>query len=378
MKLIALAKLSFPLFAMLALLVSCDSPSTRVEKTEAPATLVILTMPEYFAPEVIEKFEARFAVKVEQVYYESLGQMMGMLRSHPDKYDLVTTDDVSIAELSNVKLITEIDHQKITNFENLDQRYLDQHFDPGNRFSIPYVWGTTLISYRTDKIPDPENSWNLLWNPRLKGKIAMMDERADIYAAALLTGGHPLNSQDPAHLKEATDLLVKQTKTLDPLYTDLFGGREQMLSGDIWAMITYSCDAAMIAAEDENIGYFIPQEGAPLWLDSFVIPKHAPNSDGAHSFIDYLCEPEIAAENANYVWYIPPVKGVESFLSEDLLADIALNPSDEIIEKCAFHASPTAARERIVNRGMKNILDGVRASKLANVDHSADSNSDQE
>ncbi|MEM6279523.1 MAG: spermidine/putrescine ABC transporter substrate-binding protein [Verrucomicrobiota bacterium] len=334
-------------------------------------------MPEYFAPEVIEQFEARTGLEVEQVYYESLGQMMGMLQSHPDRYDLVTTDDVSIAELSNVKIISEIDHEKIPNFENLDERYLDQHFDPKNQFSIPYVWGTTLIAYRTDRI-DPELSWNLLWDPELKGKIAMMDERADIYAAALLTAGHPLNSQTPAHLEEATDLLVQQTKELDPLYTDLYGGRDKMLAGEIWAMITYSCDAAMIAVEDENIGYFIPEEGAPLWLDSFAILRHAPNRDAAHAFIDFLCEPEVAAENANYVWYIPPVKGVEPFLNEDLVADLALNPSDEIVDKCAFHASPTPARERIVNRGMKTILDGVRAQGIANVEHSTESSSEQD
>jgi spermidine/putrescine-binding protein len=148
----------------------------------------------------------------------------------------------------------------------------------------------------------------------------------------------------------------------------LFGIRDLLLAGKISAAILYSCDAAMLASEDEDISYFIPEEGAPLWLDSFAILREAPNREMAHKFINFMCQPEVAAENANYVWYKPPVKGAEQWMTEDLVGDEALNPPESILQKCAFHAAATAARENAINQGMKKILDRIReSSRLAGI-----------
>ena len=264
-----------------------------------------------------------------------------------------------------LKLISDLDHERLPDKKNIFALHLDRPIDRGNRFTIPYVWGTTLVAYRTDHIKDPKHSWDILWDPKLKGRIAMIDERSDIYGAALLKANHSLNSRDPKHLDEATELLLQQIRELDPVYTDVIEARDLLLKGEVWAMIAYSCDAALDATKDENISYFIPEEGASIWMDSFAIPRLAQNVEGAHAFINYLCRPEVAAENANYIRYIPPIAGTEQFLEAELAADEGLNPPAEIVERCESLAPSTAEREEILNQGMKKIFDQIRAKKVA-------------
>lgn len=342
-----------------------DKTVLRGEESQgSPASggLVIFNWDDYVAPEVVADFEAETGIKVTIETYESLGELSGRLQSTPDAFDLVVVDDVTLNELRDVRLIQEIDHREIPNMKNIAPRYLDQDFDPGNRFSIPYLWGTTLVAFRADKIGEPKESWNLLWDPSLKGKVAMMDEKEDLYAAALLSLGHPLNTEDPKELQDAFEYLVKQREVVAPVYQPLGEVEELLVSGKVWAAMLYSGDAAMLAEEDDRIQYFIPDEGAPIWMDNLAIAREAKNVESAHLFIDFISRGNEAAKNANYLWSATPNQAASPHLSEDLLADSSVYPSQSVVAKCDFHAQPSQKRLETINRGMKRLFDEARAN----------------
>ncbi len=345
---------------------SCsDSTSSKsrvgsaAESAEA-GEVVILTWEEYFNPEVVAQFEEETGIRVVFEYFENLDEMQSLLESRPDGFDLIVADGGSVADLIDLQLLKAIDPEKLPNLANLDQRYLDLKFDPGNRYSVPYMWGSTLITYRSDLIPEPAHSWKSLWDERYKGKVLMVDDQFDCYAVALLSLGYDLNSQDPKELEEATRHLVSQVEELNAEFTDIITIREKLLSGECWISVSYSSDAPVLAEENESIAYFIPEEGAPLWVDSFAIPRESPNYGNAHEFLNFMADAKVAAENSNYLWCATTNREAHRYLSEEVLAEETLYPPEETMAKCRFDVQPSAERNSIVNRGMKSIYDHLQ------------------
>ena len=339
---------------------------------EAASELVILNWDDYLAPEVIEQFESETGISVRIETFESLGELAGKMQSAPDAYDLVVVDDVTLNELKEVRLLGEIDLEQIPNLENIDPQYLDLEFDPENRFSVPYLWGTTLIAYRADQVQDPKQSWNLLWDPALKGKVAMMDEKEDLYAASLLSLGHRLNSEDPKELDDALAHLVDQQEVVQPLYRTLGDVEDLLVSGKIWAACLYSGDAAMLAEEDDRIDYFIPEEGAPKWMDNLAIAREAKNREEAHQFINFISRGDVAAANSSYLWSATPNSAAVKHLDLELLDDTTVYPKEMVRAKCDFHAQPSQDRLNAINKGMKRLFDKAR-SEIAEIEANAGS-----
>lgn len=347
--------------------VSCSEKPAQESGAEPQASneinaeeVVILTWEEYFNPEVIEKFEAETGVEVVFRYFDNLDEMQNLIESERDGFDLIVADGGSVADLIDLRLLQPVQPEKIPNLKNLDDRYLDLAFDPNNHYSIPYMWGSTLITYRSDLIPEPAHSWKSLWDEKYAGKILMVDDQFDCYAVALLSLGYDLNSQNPQELKEATDHLVRQVNELGAEFTDIITIREKLFSGECWISVSYSSDAPVLAEENEAISYFIPEEGAPLWVDSFVIAGESPNPENAHQFLNFMADAEIAAENSNYLWCATTNREARPYLSEEVLAEDTLYPSEETMARCQFDKQQSAQRNMIVNRGMKAIYDSLQ------------------
>ncbi|MCB1079867.1 MAG: spermidine/putrescine ABC transporter substrate-binding protein, partial [Verrucomicrobiae bacterium] len=343
-----------------SLLVGCgdkENRSTQVENEgkenfgESSTPLVILTWDEYFAPEVVADFEAEFGIKVEFVSFGNLDEQEALLRSRPSDFDLTLTSGVKMADLIATQLIQPIQKELLPLFGNMDQRFLGLGSDPENQYSVPYMWGPTLIAYRSDKIAEPAQAWKSLWDERYRGHVLMLDEPFDAYASALLASGHDINSQDPAKLDDATKLLLDQAQRLGTRFVDIDEVREKLLSGDCWITMTYSSDAGVLAEKEENIAYFIPEEGASLWLDSFVIPREAKNSRAAHLFLNYFCRPEVAAANSNELWCASANREARRFISEEIKEDPTIYLSDEVLARCELETRASVERNRLVNRG---------------------------
>lgn len=381
----ALTRLFLATFAFLLLSACQDSGKENIAESSEPEVqkLVLLTWSDdYVAPDVLTAFQEETGIEVLMDYFESIEEMKGKLASDPSRYDVVVVDDVTLAELVETKMFLPLDHEKLSNFENLDSRYTNQHFDPGNRYSVPYVWGTNLIAYRNDKIESHDGSWNLLWDEKLKGKVVMLESEADLYSAALLSMGYSVNSQDETELDRCTEKLIAQAKDNEAVYSDLFAAIDLLISGEAWASLMYSGDAALLAEEDPNISFFIPKEGAPLWMDNFAVSRDARNVEEAHTFLNHLLRADAAAGNANFLWSGSPNAAAGELLDPDLVGDENINPPKEVRQKCDFYASPSAGRNAIMNQGMKRILDIARGSdskialpksELATVEHEEDS-----
>ncbi|MCB1236088.1 MAG: spermidine/putrescine ABC transporter substrate-binding protein [Verrucomicrobiae bacterium] len=342
-----------------------ESDRAASSRSDGPETITILTWEEYFAPEVIAAFEEESGIGVAFDYYQNLGEMNGKILSNPGRYDVIVIDDVTLAEMIEVKQLREIERERLPGLANFSSRYLDQEFDPGNRFSVPYLWGTSMIAYRSDLIAEPEESWNLLWKDEYAGHVALMDEKDDVFAAALLTLGQKIDTRSGEEIEEAVRFLESKVRGNRIELHSLEDIKDRLIAGQCWAALIYSGDAAVIAEEDDRIAYFIPREGAPIWMDSFAIPRESGHVEGAHAFIDFISRPEIAARNANFLWYATPNEKALPMLNEELLADAAIFPLSEVLDRCAFHPRPSEERIEVTNQGMKRVLDAASGVPVA-------------
>lgn len=332
----------------------------KSEDPPSSSSLTILTWEDYFSLDVVKEFETEHGITVNFELFNNLDEMEALLRSRPSSFDLVLTSGSKTADLISLQLVRPLQKEWLPLFENLDSRFLDLDDDPGNEYSVPYMWGPTLVAYRADKISDPEKSWKSLWDERYRGHVLMPEETFDAYSVALLALGHDLNSQDAKHLEEATELLIDQVQKLGTRFVDINEVRDKLLSGDCWITMTYSSDAGVLAEKEETIAYFIPDEGASLWLDSFVIPKEAKNVREAHLFLDYFCRPEVAGANSNELWCASANREVRPFISEEILADPTIYLSDEVLSRCHFEAQSSPDRQLQINQGFKRLFDLIR------------------
>ncbi|NNE90582.1 MAG: spermidine/putrescine ABC transporter substrate-binding protein [Verrucomicrobiales bacterium] len=336
------------------------------ETADNKQKLVVFTWEDYIDEEVVAQFTEETGVNVEFEYYDNLIQMKALLRSQPDKYDVVVVDDYNLAELIDRKLVREIDSAEIPNVKNIDELYLNRDFDPQNQYSVPYLWGSLLVAYRTDKIADPEQSWNLLMDEQYKGKVALFEDKDDLFTAALLANGYSANTENVEEIRKTGSRLVEAAKSNAPLLTDIDIATEKLVAGEIWATMCYSGDALVLADENENVGCFIPSEGAPLWVDSFAVVRDAHNPQNAMKFIDFMSRGDIAARNAEYLWTATPNKVAMDLLDEEFKGDTTIFPPKELMAKCEFYGLPTPRRERETNQIMKDLIDALRVSVAQN------------
>jgi spermidine/putrescine transport system substrate-binding protein len=353
------------------LLVGCSGEKSAENETSASSAsasegngrLVILTWEQYISPDVLEQFSEETGIGIDYQTVENTVEFKARIQSSPGQFDLVIADDVSLKELAVLKLIAPLDRDQLSNFGNLDDRYLGLASDPENAFTIPYVWGSTLIAYRTDLIGDVEPSWESFFDTSHGLPVAMLDEMIDAFACALLAKGHSLNSNDPVELEDAAELLQNFAKNGDMIVEELFTSLDALDEGQVAMAMTFSGDAALYAEGNEMINYVIPKEGAALWLDSFAIGFDARNNGNAHKFIEFMLRPEIAAQNASELWYASPNREALAHLDTEFLEDKAIWPSEAVQKRCDFHATITGEREVILSKGMKYVMDAVRRKR---------------
>lgn len=287
----------------------------------------------YLAPDTLKVFEQRFNARVQCDLYDSNEALLAKLQSGNAGYDIVVPGDYSIQVLRRRNLLAPVDKTQLPNLEkNLDPQFLDQSFDPGNRYSVPYIWGTTGIGYRKDLIREPVESWNILWDPRYRNRIVMLDDMRENFGAALKRMGYSINSRDPEAVRRAKVLLEEQKPLLQAYNSSNF--QELLVSGDAWLVQGWNGQIVKEALENSNIGYALPREGTTLFVDSFCIPVDAPHKALAHQFINYMLEPETAAAVMNHTGYTVTNRAARAYLKKSLLHHPALFPDRPTIDKC--------------------------------------------
>jgi spermidine/putrescine-binding protein len=298
-------------------------------------TLNIFIWSEYLPDEVIAEFTQRTGIRVNYDTYDSNEALLEKLQSGVADYDLVVPSDYMVSILIEKGLLQEIDHAKIATWGNLNPKFLNKHFDPENKFSVPYFWGTTGLGFNRTKFPDGVDSWGVLFDPANAGRILMLDDVRECFAVALKYLGHSLNETNPEILRKAADLLKEQKKLVKTFNSGDF--HNILASGDVDLAHGYNGQMAEVVAEDpERLGYVVPKEGAVVWMDNLCIPAKARNAANAHAFISFAMEPEINAQIVNGVSYASANTAAKQFIDPAILEDESIYPSDEIIDRCEF------------------------------------------
>lgn len=323
-------------FLILILFLTILGCNKKTDEVKSDSILRLYNWEEYIGSETIKNFENETGIKVEIIHYEDEEQMFASLRSNPYAYDLVVASDDLIREMILAKTLLKIDKSKLTNLVNISPKYLDLDFDKENNFSVPYLWGTTGIVINSKYIDEESDSWNLLFNEKYKNRVAMLNNSFEVFAAASKSIGNSINQRNREELDNAYELLLKQKK-INRGYYDVFTITDLLLSEDIWAGQVYSGEGLAAADKNQNLEYIIPLEGAPIWLDSFVIPRFSNNSEEAHTFINYILRPEVIGKIASELWYATPNSMDRQYIDPEVLESESVYPSESVLRSCEYY-----------------------------------------
>ena len=235
-----------------------------------------------------------------------------------------------IQKMIQEKLVLPLDHSKIKGLNNIHEDFLNQSFDPKNKYSIPYFWGTLGIVYN-DKFAKAEELkyWRDLWNDKFRDNIMLIDGAREVIGLGLNSLGYSLNSKDDGQLNEAVEKLKGLTPNVKAIVADEI--KIYMANEESMVAVTFSGEAADMMYENPHLHYVIPAEGSNLWFDNIVIPKTAQNKAGAYDFINFMLRPENAAQNAEYIGYSTPNKAAMKLLPKEIINDKQFYPTDEML-----------------------------------------------
>jgi spermidine/putrescine-binding protein len=318
----------------------CDRSSNQAGPT-GRRQLKVFNWSDYIHESIIPEFERQHDCTVIYDNYSSDSELETRLATGAGSYDVAFPSDRAMAALVVKGLLGELDRSRLTNFRHLDPKFLAPPFDATNRFSVPYFWGTLAVGVRTDFVESAAKGLEVLFDPRYRGRITMLDDMENVVAAVLSHLGLPLNSVDPAHLAAAQRLLIQQKPLVQAYTSDSY--RERLIAGEAWAALGWSGDLLQADGELEKSGrrggrvrVIIPPGGTMIWIDSMVIPKASQNVELAHAFIDYLLDPAVAALNAQKVNYATPNAAARQLLPAAMLANESIYLPPPILDRCTW------------------------------------------
>lgn len=282
--------------------------------------VVVYNWGEYIDPDVLTSFEEETGIKVIYDEFETNEIMYPKVEAGASEYDVVCPSDYMIKKMIDNDLLAKIDFENIPNAqEYIGAQYYEQskEFDPTNEYSIPYCWGTVGILYNKTMVDEPVDSWDILWNEKYADNILMQDSVRDAFMVALKRNGASMNSLDEAELNAAKDDLIAQKPLVQAYVIDQV--RDKMIGGEAAIGVIYSGEAIYTQRENPDLEYVIPKEGTNVWIDSWVIPKNAPNKANAEAFINYMCRPDIALKNFEYITYSTPNDGARELIEDETI-----------------------------------------------------------
>ena len=292
---------------------------------------------EYIDMSVLEDFEAETGIKVNYQTFESNEALYGKLAGGAGGYDVIIPSDYMIGQLIEEDMLEPLNFDNIPNFADIDPNLKNPEYDPENLYSVPYMWGLLGVIYNSAYIDPAEKdveTWDILWDEELSGDILMFNNSRDAIGIALKKLGYSYNTEDPAQVKEATNLLVEQkplvqSYVMDEIFDKLEG--ENALIGAY-----YYGDFLTMQENNPDLAFALPREGTNLYVDAMCIPKGAENKENAEKFINFLCRPDIAQKNCEAIWYSSPNTGAIELMGEEYTSNTVMNPSEEDIANCEY------------------------------------------
>lgn len=324
------------------LLTGCSgSSSSETDSTAGSNGVVkILNWGEYIDEEIINMFEEETGIEVKAYdTFETNEEMYPTIEAGGVSYDAICPSDYMIEKMIANNLLQEIDFDNIPNMQYISESILEKSraFDPENKYSVPYTYGTLGIAYNTTMVTEPVTSWNILWNEKYVNEILMYNSVRDAFVAPLRLMGEDINTTDDTVLNKATEMLIEQKPLVQSYVMDQI--KDLMISGAAAIAMCYSGEILAMQEENPDLAYAVPDEGSNFFIDSWVIPANAENKENAEAWINFLNKPEIALMNFEYITYSTPNTGAQELLDEELRSNPAVFPDEEIMQRCeVFHS----------------------------------------
>lgn len=323
----------------LILLAGCGADQSSEGAPSSNVTINVYNWGEYISKgeegslNVNEEFTKKTGIKVNYTTYQTNEELYAKLKSGSADYDIIIPSDYMIGKMIQEDMLEELDFSNIPNYQYIDPQFKGLEYDPEEKFSVPYTWGTVGVFYNktmVDEADVAEQSWNLLWNEKYAGQILMFDNPRDAFAIAQKRLGYSMNSTTPDEWNAAAEELKKQKPLVQAYVMDQIF--DKMGGGDAAIAPYYAGDAAILMEENPDIGFYLPKEGTNRFVDAVCIPKGSKHKKEAEMYINFLCETEIAKANAEYIGYSTPQVNAKAELDPEVSNNPIFYPSDEMLK----------------------------------------------
>ena len=284
MKKIRLLSLILITFTMTILSIGCNNKNIE--------EISFLNYGENIDKNTLKEFEKQYGIKVNMDTFDDMETMYQKISNGGVKYDVILVSDSLMPRMINKGLIQELNKDNIPNISQMDDEYLNLDIDPGNKYSVPYMFGTVGLIYNKDIVKEEVDSWDILWNEKYKDNIFMFDTYRDTIGVALKQLGYSLNSTNPKEIEQAKELLLQQKSLVNPIY-GVDNGTTMIETGESAINMIWSGEGLNLQDENPNLVYVVPKEGANFWIDSLCIPSNAINVEGAEKFINFVSDKEV-------------------------------------------------------------------------------------
>ena len=300
-------------------------------------TLTVYNWGEYISDgeddsmDVNKEFEKLTGIKVNYTNYATNEELYAKLKGGGTTYDVIIPSDYMISKMIKEELIQPLNMDNIPNYKYIMDNYRNLAYDPENAYSVPYTWGTVGIIYNAEQIdvPKEEIDWDILWDEKYKDQILMFDNPRDAFAVSELLLGYSLNTENPSELKAAAEKLKEQKDVVQAYVMDeVF---DKMAAGEALLAPYYAGDALTILEDNEDLDFVVPKSGTNLFVDAMCIPSSAKQKEAAEMYINFMCEPDIAFANIDYICYSTPHSGAYEMLDDEVKESHVSYPDSQFI-----------------------------------------------
>ncbi len=325
-----------------------QAPSTGI-------TLNVYNWGEYIDDELLDvnaAFTHLTGIKVNYKTFDSNEDMFALIQSGAAKYDVVIPSDYMIGKMIEADLLAKLNFDNIPNYHYIDDQYKGLEYDPLNEYSVPYTWGVVGIFYNTKYVAEEDLSqgWDLLWDEDYKDRIMMINNPRDAFGIVQKKLGYSLNTTDEDELEQCYLELKRQKPLLQAYVMDQIYDR--MINEEAWIAPYYNGDACIIMDEEEgnpDVSFFVPDEGTNLFVDAMCVLKDSKHKEAAEAYINFMCIPEVAYANAEYIGYSSPHTGAIDMLDEETKNDPIYYPDEAILDRSEVYITLPESANRFIN-----------------------------
>ncbi|PIO83850.1 spermidine/putrescine ABC transporter substrate-binding protein [Loigolactobacillus backii] len=318
------------ILAVCFLLFMTSSHLQKAQGLTSSDTLTLYNWGDYIDPQLIKKFQHETGYKVRVETFDSNEAMFTKIQQGGTSYDLAVPSEYMVQKMRKAHLLKPLNKSRIHGLTNINSRFLNLGFDPDNRYSVPYFWGTLGIVYNDQMVKaNRVQHWRDLWSPRFRNQIMLVDSARDIMGMALIEQGHSVNTTNLVQLNSAKKRLDQLSPNVKAIVADEI--KMYMAQDEAALAVTWSGEASEMMANNSHLHYVVPSEGSNLWFDNLVIPKTAKHYKAIYAFINFMLRPENAAQNATYVGYATPNKAAEKKLPKAIAHDPQFYPDEKTI-----------------------------------------------